>query len=148
MLGSSNVIVTLPWKTLSDGLSKYSTTSWCAVRPLSIKVCRFSRIVSRPCQSATPRLHTAFSAKQSNPLPNVFSSISFHMANSQSGGDIFVKVIVLMVRSCDLVGADAFCAPQNQSGPASSGGSANLPSFLAKLPLRASFGRGCGNINA
>src|SRR5882672_860964 len=58
---------------------------------------RFSRIASRPCQSATPRLHTASSAKQSKPWPNVLSSISFHMAKSHSGAAVFVKVIVFIL---------------------------------------------------
>src|SRR5580700_6396178 len=55
---------------------------------------RFSRIASRPCQSATPRLHTASSAKQSKPSPKVLSSISFHIASSHSGGAVFLKVMV------------------------------------------------------
>src|SRR5579863_2689503 len=61
-----------------------------------MKARRFSRMASRPCQSATPRLHTASSAKQSMPLPKVLSSISFHMAKSQSGAAVFVKVIVFI----------------------------------------------------
>src|SRR3984885_11687257 len=52
---------------------------------------RFWRIASRPCQSATPRLQTASSVKQSKPLPKVLSSISFQNANSHSGGAVFVK---------------------------------------------------------
>src|SRR5580692_768752 len=52
---------------------------------------RFFRIASRPCQSATPRLQTASSVKQSKPLPKVLSSISFQNANSHSGGAVFVK---------------------------------------------------------
>src|SRR5580704_8180198 len=57
---------------------------------------RFSRIASRPCQSATPRLHMASSAKQSKPLPKVLSSISFHIASSHSGGAVFLKVMVFI----------------------------------------------------
>jgi hypothetical protein len=37
MAGSSKVIRTLPWKTLSSGLSRYSTTSCWSVKPLSMK---------------------------------------------------------------------------------------------------------------
>jgi hypothetical protein len=41
-------------------------------------------------------LHTAFSAKQSKPLPKVLSSISYHIANSHAGGSVLVNVIVVM----------------------------------------------------
>src|SRR5271154_2555026 len=68
-----------------------------------MKARRFSPIASRPCQSATPRLHTAFSAKQSKPLPKVLSSISFHMAKSHSGVSVFVKVIVFILFSVFLL---------------------------------------------
>src|SRR6201991_801607 len=54
---------------------------------------RLFRMVSRPCQSATPRLHTASSAKQSKPLPNVLSSISFQKSSSHCGGSFRVKFI-------------------------------------------------------
>src|SRR5215469_3454575 len=65
---------------------------------------RFWRIASRPCQSATPRLHMAFSAKQSKPSPKVLSSISFHIANSHSGGAVLVKVILVhsILLDCDV----------------------------------------------
>src|ERR1700722_10495113 len=56
---------------------------------------RFSRIASRPCQSATPRLHVASSAKQSKPFPKVLSSISFQKASSHAGGAVFVMVRVV-----------------------------------------------------
>src|SRR5882757_3828680 len=95
--------MTLPWKIFSNGLSRYATASWCAVKPLSMKSRRFRRIASRPCQSATPRLHTAFSAKQSKHLPKVFSSISFHISSSHVGGAILVKVCVVMFLSCVVV---------------------------------------------
>jgi hypothetical protein len=38
-------------------------------------------------------------AKQSKPLPKVLLSISFHIANSHSGGAVFVKVKVVMLPS-------------------------------------------------
>src|SRR6202789_2773103 len=57
---------------------------------------RFSRIASRPCQSATPRFPIASLAKQSNPLPKVLSSISFQKANSHSGGSFFVNVMFMV----------------------------------------------------
>ena len=52
---------------------------------------RFCRIASRPCQSATPRLHTASSAKQSNPAPNVLSSIVLPHGQQPLGGRGFGK---------------------------------------------------------
>src|ERR1700722_7433270 len=58
---------------------------------------RFSRIASRPCQSATPRLHTASSAKQSKPFPKVLLSISFHISSSHCGGSFLVKVACIVV---------------------------------------------------
>src|SRR5208337_3355690 len=62
---------------------------------------RFLRIASRPCQSATPRLQTASSAKQSKPLPKVLSSIYFQKANSHSGGAVFLMVrVVISFSSC------------------------------------------------
>src|ERR1700722_4051540 len=64
-----------------------------------MKARRFSRMASRPRQSATPRLPMASSVKQSNPLPKVLSSISFQKANSHSGGFFLVNVIVDMVFS-------------------------------------------------
>ena len=100
----------------------------------------------RPCQSATPRLHTAYSAKQSKPLPNVLSSISFHMANSHSGGEVFVKVIVLIARSWLRMIAAPF-DPHTRSMPAGAVGSANLPRLLAKL-CEGAIRRGYGNLNA
>src|SRR5947207_14397358 len=60
---------------------------------------RLFRIASRPRQSATPRLHTASSAKQSKPLPKVLSSISFHIASSQAGGAVFVKLKMVIAFS-------------------------------------------------
>src|SRR5580692_6575287 len=66
-----------------------------------MKARRFSRMASRPCQSATPRLPMASLVKQSNPLPKVLSSISFQKAISHSGGSVFVNVIVVMVFSFD-----------------------------------------------
>src|SRR6202035_2503690 len=95
-LGSSKRIATLPWKILSSGLSQNSTTSCSAVKPRSMNCRKLLRIASRPCQSATPRLQIASSAKQSKPLPKVLSSISFHIASSHSGGAVFVKVMVFI----------------------------------------------------
>jgi Protein of unknown function (DUF3626) len=45
-------------------------------------------------QSATPKLQIASVAKQSNALPKVLSSISFHIASSHSGGAVLVKVVI------------------------------------------------------
>src|SRR6185437_8725561 len=53
-------------------------------------------MVSRPRQSATPRLQTASCAKQSKPLPKVLSSISFQKSSSHCGGPLRVKVIVVI----------------------------------------------------
>src|SRR5215471_14931069 len=56
-----------------------------------MKAFRLARIASRPFQSATPRLQTASSVKQSKPFPKVLSSISFHMSRSHWGGSFFVN---------------------------------------------------------
>src|SRR5262249_33562790 len=56
-----------------------------------MKAIRLARIASRPFQSATPRLQTASSVKQSKPFPKVLSSISFHMSRSHWGGSFFVN---------------------------------------------------------
>src|SRR5271166_727535 len=96
MAGSLGVIVTVPRKTLSDPPSQYSVT-WCnGVKPLSTNSRKFLRIVSRPFQSATPRLQIASSAKQLNPSPKVLLSISFQKARSHSGAWVFVKLRVSM----------------------------------------------------
>src|SRR4051812_11014904 len=63
---------------------------------------RLLRIASRPRQSATPRLQTASSAKQSKPLPKVLSSISFHISSSHCGAGILVKVVVVMIVSSEM----------------------------------------------
>src|SRR5277367_192060 len=64
-----------------------------------MKARRFSRMASRPRQSATPRLPMASSVKQSKPLPKVLSSISFQKASSHSGGVVFVIVSVVIAFS-------------------------------------------------
>jgi hypothetical protein len=69
---SSGFMVTMPRKILIDPPSQYSTTSWCAVNPVSMKARRFSRIDSRPFHSATPRRHVASSAKHSKPFTEGF----------------------------------------------------------------------------
>src|SRR5580692_2652140 len=95
LLVSSSVNLTVPRNTFSEPPSQYSTTSCRAVKPVSMKARRFSRICSRPCQSAIPRLQVASSVKQSKPLPNVLSSISFQKASSHSGGAVFLMVRVV-----------------------------------------------------
>src|SRR5580698_9981322 len=99
LLLSSGFIVTMPRKILIDPPSQYSTTSWYAVNPVSMKARRFSRIASRPFHSATPRRHVASSTKQSKPFPNVLSSTSFQKARSHSGGVVFVIVSVVIAFS-------------------------------------------------
>src|SRR5258707_15711972 len=69
-----------------------------------MKARRFWRIASRPSQSDTPRLQVASSTKQSKPLPNVLSSISFQKAKSHSGASFFVKVTMFIVFCCVLDG--------------------------------------------
>src|SRR3954452_7287199 len=65
----------------------------------------FSRIVSRPFHSATPRRHVASSTKQSKPLPKVLSSISFQKANSHSGGAVLVmESVVIVISRTDIDG--------------------------------------------
>src|SRR5215470_6998394 len=56
-----------------------------------MKALRLVRIASRPFQSATPRLQSASSVKQSKPFPKVLLSISFHMSRSHWGGSFFVN---------------------------------------------------------
>src|SRR6516225_10869216 len=66
-----------------------------------MKARRFSRICSRPCQSAMPRLQVASSARQLTPPPNVLSSISFQNASSHFGGSVFDMVrVVASFSSC------------------------------------------------
>src|ERR1700733_4052485 len=137
-------MVTMPWKIFSNPPSQYSRTSWCAVKPVSMNARRFSRIASRPCQSATPRFPIASLVKQSNPLPKVLSSISFQKANSHSGGSFFVNVMVMvMVVSFEgsvwVSGSEAAVqlpledgAGQDQSTQAGFGGNAKKPSVRAK----------------
>src|SRR6516225_1609402 len=77
-----------------------------------MKARRFSRICSRPCQSAMPRLQVASSARQLTPPPNVLSSISFQNASSHFGGSVFDMVrVVASFSSCIRFGIASFAPP-------------------------------------
>src|ERR1700733_10990730 len=112
-------MVTKPRNTLSDPPSQYSTTSSCAVNPLSTKARRFSRIATRPCQSLTPRLAIASGVKQSKPFPQVLSSISLQNASNQAGGAVFVNVCeVIDVSVCVGLSERAVARSRNDSAVA------------------------------
>jgi len=99
LAGSFGVMVTKPRNTLSEPPSQYSTTSWCAVNPLSTKARRFPRNGLASVPITDTQVGCGIRRKAMNPCP-VLSSISRQNANSHCGAAVFVNVTDCICVSC------------------------------------------------